>query len=214
MKFTGKTSDRRKCSRSAITEAYVDKRVAGKKGSTNKYQYHPTSAGEKSNAPWDGLVDLWRCRCIHCLHLVWLASCKTFKLLSFNAQWFRDLGVSFSSFGCFLLWSSFSKLPFLNDINYLGSCTSSASGKRTRTWISWVNITFISKLFAVFITIRLAFEVTLRTKALILLQHRTVKFPTPVNDLFRPIPIIFPLYFLEETTDWSLLLLYLNSTSL
>ena len=63
LKFTGKTSDQRKCSRSAVTEAYVDKRVAGKKGSTNKYQYRPTSAGEKSNAPpWDGLVDLRRCR--------------------------------------------------------------------------------------------------------------------------------------------------------
>ena len=54
-------------------------------------------------------------------------------LLSFNLQWFRDLGASFSSFGCFVfeswvlrfrvlgasfsrfgcfvLWSSFSKLP-------------------------------------------------------------------------------------------------------
>jgi len=50
---------------------------------------------------------------------------------------FRDVGASFSRFGCFVLRSSFSsasfsKLPFLNDINYLGSCTSSASGKRTR----------------------------------------------------------------------------------
>ena len=61
LKFTGRTSDQRKCSRSALAEAYVDKRVAGKMGSTNKYQYGPTSAGEKSNAPWDGLVDLWRC---------------------------------------------------------------------------------------------------------------------------------------------------------
>ena len=57
MKFTGKTSDQRKFSRRALAEAYVDKRVAGKKGST-KYRYRPTSAGEKSNAPWDGLVDL------------------------------------------------------------------------------------------------------------------------------------------------------------
>ena len=32
MKFTGRTSDQRKCSRSALTDAYVDKRVAGKKG--------------------------------------------------------------------------------------------------------------------------------------------------------------------------------------
>ena len=77
LKFTGKTSDQPKCSRSALTDAYVDKRVAGKKDSTNTYQYRPTSAGEKSNAPWDGLVDLWRCGRIHCLHLVWLASCKT-----------------------------------------------------------------------------------------------------------------------------------------
>ena len=57
LKFTGKTSDQRKCSRSALAEAYVDKRVAGKKGST-KYGYRPTSAGEKSYAPWDGLMDL------------------------------------------------------------------------------------------------------------------------------------------------------------
>ena len=32
LKFTGKTSDQPKCSRSALTDAYVDKRVAGKKG--------------------------------------------------------------------------------------------------------------------------------------------------------------------------------------
>ena len=77
-KFTGKTSDQRKCSRSALTDAYVDKRVAGKMGSTNhEYQYRPTSAGEKSNAPWDGLVELWRCGRIYCPHLVWLALCKT-----------------------------------------------------------------------------------------------------------------------------------------
>ena len=35
LKFTGKTSYQHKCLRSALTEAYVDKRVAGKKGSTN-----------------------------------------------------------------------------------------------------------------------------------------------------------------------------------
>ena len=58
LKFPGKTRGQRKCSRSALTGAYVDKRVTGKKGSTNKYQYRSTSAGEKSNAPWDGLVDL------------------------------------------------------------------------------------------------------------------------------------------------------------
>ena len=43
-KFTDKSNDRRKCSRSTLAEAYVDKRVAGKKGSTNKYRYRPTSA--------------------------------------------------------------------------------------------------------------------------------------------------------------------------
>ena len=57
LKFTGKTSDQRKCPRSALAEAYLDKRVAGKKGST-KYPYRPTSACAKSNAPWDGLVNL------------------------------------------------------------------------------------------------------------------------------------------------------------
>ena len=159
-------------------------------------------------------MDLWRCRCIHCLHLVWLASCKTFKLLSFNVQWFRDLGVSFSSFGCFLLGPRFRNYPSLMTSITLVPVLHQPQVREQGTWISWLNITFISKLFAIFITIRLAFEVTLRTKALILLQYSTVKFPTPVNDLFRPIPIIFPLYFLEETTDWSLLLLYLNSTSL
>ena len=103
LKFTGKTSDQRKCSRSALAEAYVDKRAAGKKASTNKYRYRPTSAGEKSNAPCDGLVDLWRCGRIHCLHLHGLAwVMQDLKLLSFNVQWFRDLGASFSSFGCFV----------------------------------------------------------------------------------------------------------------
>ena len=53
LKFIGKTSDRRKCSRSALAEANVDKRVAGKKGSTNKYRYCPISAGEKSAATPD-----------------------------------------------------------------------------------------------------------------------------------------------------------------
>ena len=77
LKFTGKTNDQRKCSRSPLAEAYVDKRAARKKGSTNKYEYRPTSAGEKSNAPWNRLVDFWRRGRIHCLHLVWLASCKT-----------------------------------------------------------------------------------------------------------------------------------------
>ena len=50
---------------------------------------------------------------------------------------FRVLGAPFSRLGCFVLWllflsASFSKLPFLNDINYLCYYTSSASGKRTR----------------------------------------------------------------------------------
>ena len=53
LKFIGKTSDRRKCSRSALAEANVDKRLAGKKGSTNKYRYCPISAGEKSTATPD-----------------------------------------------------------------------------------------------------------------------------------------------------------------
>lgn len=48
LKFIGKNSDGRKCSRSALAEANIDKKVAGKKGSTNKYCYHPTSAGDKS----------------------------------------------------------------------------------------------------------------------------------------------------------------------
>ena len=50
LKFSGKTNDRRKCSRSTLAEAYVDKRVAGKKGSTNKYRCRPTSAGDKSTS--------------------------------------------------------------------------------------------------------------------------------------------------------------------
>ena len=48
---------------------------------------------------------------IRCLHLVWLASCKTFKLYSLNPQWFRDLGASFLSLGHFrVLVASFSSL--------------------------------------------------------------------------------------------------------
>ena len=42
-------------------------------------------------------VDLWRCGRIRCLHLIRIASCKTYSL-----QWFRVLGASFSSFGCFV----------------------------------------------------------------------------------------------------------------
>ena len=125
LKFTGKTSDQRKCSRSALTEGYVDKRVARKTGSTNKYQYHPTSAGEKSNAPWDGLVDLWRCgRFIgstwfglrHArLKVVFLQRTVVSRFGCFVFEFwmlrFRDLGASFSRFGCFVARSSFSNLP-------------------------------------------------------------------------------------------------------
>ena len=118
LKFTGKTSDQRKCSRSTLGEAYVDKRVAGKKGSTNKYRYRPTSAGEKSNAPSDGLVDLWRCGHLPPPNLACVM--QDLKLYSFNLQWFLDLGASFSRFGCSvfdvwvlcfrLLGASFSRL--------------------------------------------------------------------------------------------------------
>ena len=114
LKFTGKTSDQLKCSRSALAEAYVDKRAAGKKGSTNKYRYRSTSAGEKSNAPWNGLVDFWRCGRFRCLHLCSLASCSPSTYSGFEI-WvlrFRDLGVPFSSFGCFVLRSSFSSASF------------------------------------------------------------------------------------------------------
>ena len=34
------------------------------------------------------------------------------KLLSFKVQWFRDLGASFSRFGCSVLWSSFLSASF------------------------------------------------------------------------------------------------------
>ena len=50
LKLISKTSDRRKCSRSALPEVNVDKKVAGGKGSTNNYRYLPTSAGKKSTA--------------------------------------------------------------------------------------------------------------------------------------------------------------------
>ena len=115
LKFTGKTSNQRKYSRSALTDAYVDERVARKKGSTNKYQYRPTSAGEG----WIGGPLEVR---THPLPPPSLACVmQDLKLLSFNVQWFRDLGASFSSFGCFVfeIWvlrssfssASFSKLP-------------------------------------------------------------------------------------------------------
>ena len=38
-------------------------------------------------------MDLWRCGRIRCLHLIRIASCKTYSL-----QWFRVLGPSFSRF--------------------------------------------------------------------------------------------------------------------
>ena len=41
-------------------------------------------------------MDLWRCGRIRCLHLIRIASCKTYSL-----QWFRVLGTSFSRFECF-----------------------------------------------------------------------------------------------------------------
>ena len=64
-------------------------------------------------------VDLWRCGRIRCLHLIRIASCKTYSLqwfrvlgASFSRFWglrfrsrvlrFRVLGASFSSFGCFV----------------------------------------------------------------------------------------------------------------
>ena len=57
LKFISKTSDRRKCSRSAPPEAKVDKKVAGEKGSTNNYRYRPTPAGKKSTATPDNEAD-------------------------------------------------------------------------------------------------------------------------------------------------------------
>ena len=81
-------------------------------------------------------VDLWRCGRIRCLHLIRIASCKTYSLqwfrvlgASFSRFWglrfrsrvlrfrvlsasFSNLGASFSSFGCFVLRSSFSSASF------------------------------------------------------------------------------------------------------
>ena len=95
----------------------TDKRVAGKKRSTNKYRYRPTSAGEKSNAPWDGLVDLWRCgRTIastwfglrHArLKVVVLQRTVVSSLLcsifEFWVLYFRDLGASYFGPRCRVL---------------------------------------------------------------------------------------------------------------
>ena len=109
LRFTGKTSDQHKCSRIALAEAYVDKRVAGKKGST-KYQYCPTSADEKSNAPWDGLVDFEGAN--SSIASTWfglrharLKSCSPSTYSGFEI-WvlrFRGVGASFSSLGCSVL---------------------------------------------------------------------------------------------------------------
>ena len=86
-------------------------------------------------------VDLWRCGRIRCLHLIRIASCKTWScsystysgfefwvlrfrdlgasfsrfgcfVFEFWVLRFRDLGASFSSFGCFVLRSSFSSASF------------------------------------------------------------------------------------------------------
>ena len=111
-----KTSDQRKCSWIALAEAYVDKSVAGKEGST-KYQYRPTSADEKSNAPWDGLVDLWRWEFNSSVASIWFGlrharirnvvvlqrtvvsrfGCFIFEVWVLR---FWVLGAPFSSFGC------------------------------------------------------------------------------------------------------------------
>ena len=101
LKFTGKTRGQRKCSRSALTGAYVDKRVTGKKGSTNKYQYRPTYLCRreiKCSVGWIGGPSEVR---THPLPPPGLACVmQDLKLLSFNVHWFRDLGASFSRFGC------------------------------------------------------------------------------------------------------------------
>ena len=94
MKFTGKTSDQRKCSRSALAEAYVDKRVAGK---------IPLQARNQMLREMDwwtlGGVDVSiASTCLACVM-------QDLKFLSFNLQWFRELGALFSSFGCFVFES-------------------------------------------------------------------------------------------------------------
>ena len=54
-------------------------------------------------------VDLWRCGRIRCLHLIRIASCKTWSCsystysgFEFWVLRFRDLGASFWRFGCFV----------------------------------------------------------------------------------------------------------------
>ena len=101
LKFTGKTSDQRKCSGSVLTDAYVDKRMAGKMGSTNhEYQYRPTSAGEKSNLSvgWiGGTASTWfglrhaRLKVVLQRIVVSRIGCSVFE---FWVLRFRDLGAS------------------------------------------------------------------------------------------------------------------------
>ena len=54
--------------------------------------------------PWDAFVDLWRCRRIHCLNLVWLASCKTLSCSSstYSGFEFWELRASVFIFKCFV----------------------------------------------------------------------------------------------------------------
>ena len=54
--------------------------------------------------PWDAFVDLWRCRRIHCLNLVRLASCKTWSCSSstYSGFEFWELRASVFIFECFV----------------------------------------------------------------------------------------------------------------
>ena len=124
MKFTGKTSDQRTCkfSRSALAEAYVDKRVAGKKEST-KYRYHPTSAGDLCTfegadssvaSTWFGLRHARLKSCSPSTYSgfeIWVLRFRVLgasfsslgrSIFEFWVLRFRDLGALFSSFGCFV----------------------------------------------------------------------------------------------------------------
>ena len=81
-------------------------------GSTNKYQYLPTSEGKK----WDGLVDLWTCGCFIASTWFGLRDARLkVVVLQRTVVWvlrLRVLGAPFSRFGCFVLWSSFSSASF------------------------------------------------------------------------------------------------------
>lgn len=57
LKFIAKTSGRREYSRGNLAEVNVDKSVAGKKGSTYKHWYRPTSEREKSATAPDNEAD-------------------------------------------------------------------------------------------------------------------------------------------------------------